>query len=126
MGQEGLELGPFNVGGIVGFQQSSRMDSLQVTLTVSLCQGPWQGHTQCPGAICAFAYLHMGVFPHLAASQPVTEQDKKSDFVTPKEGSLADIVGLSVLFPLPHSWPEWEFGTVWSLAGTQGQEQLPG
>lgn len=61
--------GAFNVGGVVGFQQSSRMLSLPVTLTMSLCWGPWQGHTQCPGAICAFVYLHMSVFPHLAASQ---------------------------------------------------------
>lgn len=69
MGQEGLLVGPFNVGRIIDFQQNSRMLSLQVTLTVSLCWGRWQGHTQCPGAICAFVYLHMGVFPHLAASQ---------------------------------------------------------
>lgn len=58
--------------------------------------------------------------------QPITEQYKKSDFGTPKQGSLADIVDLSVPFPLPHSWPEWEFGPVWTMAGSRGQEQLPG
>lgn len=63
MGQEGLLGGSFNVGGIIGVQQSSRMLSLQVTLPVSLCQG----HPQCPGAVCVFVHLHVGVFPQLAA-----------------------------------------------------------
>lgn len=102
------------------------MLSLQVTLTLSLCQGRCRVTLSAQEQFLRLCICTWVSFPTWQPPrQPITEQNKKYDLEAPKQGSLAN-VGLSVPFPLPHSWPEWEFGPVWSLSGTRGQEQLPG
>lgn len=87
---------------------------------VSLCQEPL--------ARCWLdVYLHVGVFSHpgleSSGSLPGSVLQGEIKCLILQASSTvvwADIVGLSVPFPLSHSWPEWEFACGRSIASTRG------